>query len=278
MKRLIVNADDFGMTHGINRGIIEANGKGIVTAASIMVTGWAFEEAVQLARENPNLDIGLHLSLTVGRPASNDPSVNRYLTSHGTFRLTNRDILINLILHNISPSIFYREIEAQFMKALDTRLPITHIDGHESIHLFPGIREMVFTLMGRYGIPFMRLSYEGIGIRGLWKLKRWKKTLINLFGLLHERQIQRRGIRTTDYYYGTFDAGYLGKEKLMATILNLKEGTTEIMCHPGYRDERFDRISGGRYLPDQELRALRDAEVKNLLHERGIHLISFQDL
>ena len=278
MKRLIVNADDFGMTRGINRGIIEANGKGIVTAASIMVTGWAFEEAVQLARENPNLDIGLHLSLTVGMPALNDPAVNRYLTSHGTFRLTNRDILINLILHNISPSIFYREIEAQFMKALDTRLPINHIDGHESIHVFPGIREMVFKLMGRYGIPFIRLSYEGISLRGLWKLKRWKKTLINLFGLLHGRQIRRRGIRTTDYYYGTFDAGYLGKEKLMATILNLKEGTSEIMCHPGYRDECFDRISGGRYLPDQELRALIDAEVKNLLHERGVHLISFQDL
>lgn len=278
MKRLIVNADDFGMTHGINRGIIEANGKGIVTAASIMVTGWAFDEAVQLARENPNLDIGLHLSLTVGRPASNDPAVHRYLTSHGTFRLGNRDLLIKLILHNILPSVPYREIEAQFKKAIDTRLPITHIDGHESIHLFPGIREIVFQLMERYGIPFMRLSYERIGLRRVWKLRRWKKALVNLFGLLHQRQIRRRGIRTTDYYYGTFDAGYLGKEKLMATISNLREGTSEIMCHPGYRDESFDRICGGRYLPDQELRALMDAEVKNLLHERGIHLIGFKDM
>ncbi len=278
MKRLIVNADDFGMTHGINRGIIEANGEGIVTAASIMVVGWAFEEAVQLARENPNLDIGLHLSLTVGRPVSNDPAVNSHLTSHGTFRLTNRDLLINLILHTILPSIPYREIEAQFKKALDTGLPITHIDGHESIHLFPGIREMVFELMGRYGIPYMRLSYEGIGLRGLWKLKRWKKALINLFGLILRRRIRSLGIRTTDYYYGTFDAGYLGKEKLMAKISNLKEGTSEIMCHPGYRDESFNRICGDRYLPDQELGALMDAEVKNLLHELGIHLISFKDL
>ncbi len=278
MKALIVNADDFGMTHGINRGIIEASGKGIVTATSIMVTGWAFEEAVQLARENPDLDIGLHLSLTVGKPASNDPAVNRCLTSHGTFRLGNRDLLINLILHTISPSIPYREIEAQFKKALDTRLPITHIDGHESIHLLPGIREIVFELMGRYGIPFLRLSYEGIGFRGLWKLKRWKKALINLFGLLLRRQIRRRGIRTTDYYYGSFDAGYLGKEKLMAAISNVKEGTSEIMCHPGYRDELFNRICGARYLPDQELRALMDREVKNLLHERGIHLIGFKDL
>jgi hopanoid biosynthesis associated protein HpnK len=278
MKALIVNADDFGMTHGINRGIIEASGKGIVTATSIMVTGWAFEEAVQLARENPNLDIGLHLSLTVGRPVSNDPAVNRCLTSHGTFRLGNRDLLIDLILHTISPSIPYREIEAQFKKALDTRLPITHIDGHESIHLFPGIREIVFELMGRYGIPFLRLSYEGIGLRRLWKLKRWKKALINLFALLLRRQIRRRGIRTTDYYYGSFDAGYLEKEKLIGAISNVKEGTSEIMCHPGYRDELFDRICGGRYLPDQELRALMDGEVKTLLHERGIHLISFKDL
>lgn len=278
MKRLIVNADDFGMTHGINRGIIEATANGIVTAASIMVTGWAFEEAVQLARENPNLDVGLHLSLTVGRPASDDPAVYRDLASHGTFRLGNRDLLINLILRKITPSVLHREIEAQFKKAVDTRLPITHIDGHESIHLFPGIREIVFQLMGRYGIPSMRLSYERIGLRKVWKLRRWKKASINLFGLFHQRQIRRHGIRTTDYYYGTFDAGYLRKEELMATISNLEEGTSEIMCHPGYRDESFVRICGGRYLPDQELKALMDAEVQELLHKRSVHLVGFKDL
>jgi len=278
MKRLIVNADDFGMTHGVNRGIIEANGKGIVTAASIMVTGQAFEEAVALARENPKLDMGLHLSLTVGRPASNDPAVHRHLASHGTFRLGNKDLLMGLMLHTMSPSVPYREIEAQFKKAVETRLPITHVDGHESIHLFPGIREMVFELMERYGISFMRLSYERIGLRKVWKLKRWKKSLINLFGLVNQRQIRRRGVRTTDYYHGTFYAGYLGKEQLMATIRNLKEGTSEIMCHPGYRDESFDRICGGRYLPDQELRALMNPEVKRLLRDRDVRLISFKDL
>jgi len=278
MKRLIVNADDFGMTHGINRGIIEATAHGIVTAASIMVTGWAFEEAVQLAAENPNLDVGLHLSLTVGTPASGDPAVHRDLASHGTFRLGNRDLLIDLILRRIMPSVLHREIEAQFKKAVEARLPITHIDGHESIHLFPGIREVVFQLMGQYGIPSMRLSHERIGLRKVWRLKRWKKALINLFGLLHRRQMRRHGIRTTDYYYGTFDAGYLGKGELMAMISNLKEGTSEIMCHPGYRDESFDRICGGRYLPDQELTALMDAEVQDLLHRRGVHLVSFKDL
>jgi predicted glycoside hydrolase/deacetylase ChbG (UPF0249 family) len=266
------------MTHGINRGIVEACRKGIVTAASIMVTGWAFEEAVQLARESPKLDIGLHLSLTVGRPASNDAAVHRYLASRGTFRLGNRDLLIGLILRTISPSVAYREIEAQFKRAADSRLPITHIDGHESIHLFPGIRERVFQLMENYHIPFIRHSYEGMSFRSAWKLRRWKKVLLTLFGLVFRRNIRRRGIGTTDHYHGAFDAGYLGKERLLAMISSLQEGTSEIMCHPGYRDESFDRISGGRYLPDQELRALMDPEVKNLLHQRGIHLISFRDL
>jgi hopanoid biosynthesis associated protein HpnK len=278
MKRLIVNADDFGMTHGVNKGIIAASRKGIVTAASIMVTGQAFEEAVALARENPKLDIGLHLSLTVGRPASNDPAVHKYLASHGTFRLGNKDLLMGLMLRTLSPSASHREIEAQFEKAVRTRLPITHVDGHESIHLFPGIRERIFELMERYSIPFIRLSYERIGYKNVWKLSRWKKSLINLFGLANQGQISRRGIRTTDHYHGTFDAGYLGKERLMATIRDLKEGTSEIMCHPGYRDESFDRISGGRYLPDQELGALMDPEVKRLLRDRGVRLISFKDL
>ena len=106
----------------------------------------------------------------------------------------------------------------------------------------------------------------------------WKKASINLFGLFHQRQIRRHGIRTTDYYYGTFDAGYLRKEELMATISNLEEGTSEIMCHPGYRDESFVRICGGRYLPDQELKALMDAEVQELLHKRSVHLVGFKDL
>ena len=277
MKRLIINADDFGMTRGVNRGIIEASGEGVVTAASIMVTGWAFEEAVQLARENPNLDLGLHLSLTVGRPASNDADVYRSLAPHGVFRSGNKDLLIKVILRKISPPVLYREIEAQFKKAVDTQLPITHIDGHESVHVFPGIREIVFELMDRYDIPFIRHSYEEIGLRELWKLRRWKKVLLNLFGLLLQREIRSRGTRTTDYYYGAFDAGYLGKERLMATISGLKEGTSEIMCHPGYRDEAFDRISGDRYLPEEELKALVDTEVKSILHERGIHLVSFRD-
>jgi hopanoid biosynthesis associated protein HpnK len=278
VKRLIVNADDFGMTHGINRGIVEASREGIVTATSIMVTGWAFEEAVRLARENPQLDIGLHLSLTVGKPASNDAAVHRQFASRGTFGLGNKDILIGLILRTISPSVAHREIEAQFKKASDTRLPITHIDGHESIHLFPGIRERVFHLVERYHIPFVRHSYEGMSLRSIGKLRRWKKVLLSLFGLGFRRHIRRRGIGTTDHYYGAFDAGYLGKERLVAMISRLQEGTSEIMCHPGYRDDSFDRISGGHYLPDQELWALTDPQVKNLLSQRGIQLISFRDL
>jgi hopanoid biosynthesis associated protein HpnK len=278
MKCLIVNADDFGMTNGINRGIIEATANGIVTAASIMVTGWAFEEAVQLARENPSLDIGLHLSLTVGRPVSNDPNVIRSLAPTGAFRFGNRDLLIHLIRHKIRLSVLHREIQAQFKKAVDAGLHVTHVDGHESIHLFPGIRDAVFEMMKHYGIIFVRRSYERIHLKEVWKLRRWKKVFLNLFGLLLGRQIRGSGLRTTDYYYGSFDAGYLGREKLVAMILDLREGTSEIMCHPGYRDESFDRICGGRYLPDHELKALMDTEVQDLLHKRGVHLVSFKDL
>jgi hopanoid biosynthesis associated protein HpnK len=278
MKRVIVNADDLGMTHGINRGIIEAHERGIVTAASIMATGCAFEEGVQLARENPSLDIGLHLSLTVGRPVSNDPNVIRSLAPTGAFRFGNRDLLIHLILHKIPLSVLHREIQAQFKKAVDAGLHVTHVDGHESIHLFPGIRDAVFEMMKHYGIIFVRRSYERIHLEEVWKLRRWKKVFLNLFGLLLGRQIPGSGLRTTDYYYGSFDAGYLGKEKLVAMILDLREGTSEIMCHPGYRDESFDRICGGRYLPDHELKALMDTEVQDLLHKRGVHLVSFKDL
>jgi predicted glycoside hydrolase/deacetylase ChbG (UPF0249 family) len=266
------------MTHGINRGIIEAHERGIVTAASIMATGCAFEEGVQLARENPSLDIGLHLSLTVGRPVSNDPNVIRSLAPTGAFRFGNRDLLIHFILHKIPLSVLHREIQAQFKKAVDAGLHVTHVDGHESIHLFPGIRDAVFEMMKHYGIIFVRRSYERIHLKEVWKLRRWKKVFLNLFGLLLGRQIRGSGLRTTDYYYGSFDAGYLGREKLVAMILDLREGTSEIMCHPGYRDESFDRICGGRYLPNHELKALMDTEVQDLLHKRGVHLVSFEDL
>lgn len=278
MKRVIVNADDFGMTPGINRGILETHGRGIVTATSMMATGSAFEEGIRLARENPSLDMGLHLSLTVGKPVSNDPDVIRSLATSGAFRFGNRDLLIDLLFGKISPSVLHREIEAQFKKAVDTGIRVTHVDGHESIHLFPGIRDIVFEMMKHYGIVFIRRSYERIPLRKVGKLRYWKKALLNLLGLLLVRRIRGSGLRTTDYYYGSFDAGYLGRENLAAMILNLREGTSEIMCHPGYRDASFDLISGGRYLPEQELRALTHAGVKNLLRERGVQLISFSDL
>jgi predicted glycoside hydrolase/deacetylase ChbG (UPF0249 family) len=244
----------------------------------MMTTGRAFEEGVRLAKENLSLDMGLHLSLTVGKPVSNDPDVIRSLAPSGAFRFGNRDLLIHLLLGKISPSVLHREIEAQFKKAVDTGLRVTHVDGHESIHLFPGIRDIVFEMMKHHGIVFIRRSYERIPLRKVGILRHWKKVLLNLLGLLLVKRIRGSGLRTTDYYYGSFDAGYLGRENVAAMIVDLREGTSEIMCHPGYRDASFDLISGGRYLPEQELRALTHAGVKNLLRERGVQLISFSDL
>src|SRR6266540_1832211 len=163
MKELIINADDFGLSSGANRAIIKAWREGILTSASLMVTGEAFEEAVSLARENPGLQVGLHLTLVQGKAAVAHQGFPNIADAHGNF--TNDPVMAGMryfFLRSLRKQL-KMEIEGQILKFRDTGLSLSHIDGHLNIHMHPTVFDILLPLMPKYGISTFRLSRERLG-------------------------------------------------------------------------------------------------------------------
>ena len=263
MRKVVVNADDFGFTRDVNRGIVEAHRQGILTATTLMASGAAFDDAVRLARENPTLDIGVHLVL-VGEPPF--PATVAQLTravAFGRIRI-------------------YDELQAQVRRILDTGLEPTHLDTHKHTHLLPPVLEAVAQLSEEYKIPWVRRPFDfpltpaGPGVT--WAKRATSKSLSIVRGRF-ARVLARHGCRSTDYFAGFQITGHYAAVDLARLIRALPEGSTEFMCHPGICGDELrsarTRLKDSR---EQELRALTAPEVRAALTESGVELVSYRGL
>ncbi|MCL4402999.1 MAG: ChbG/HpnK family deacetylase [Acidobacteria bacterium] len=266
MKRLIVNADDFGFTHDVNAGIIEAHRKGILTAATLMATGAAFPDAVELARENPSLDIGCHLVLV------NAPSA---LDSGRPLPRTVSDLLKQIVARRMD---VYGELRAQIEKTLAAGLCPTHLDTHKHTHLFPPVLEAVARLGQEFRIPWVRQPFDfPLTAAGVpWT----KRVTSRAFGLVRRRfqgVLARHGCRSTDHFAGFRITGRFRTPELVALIAALPEGLTELMCHPGRCTEELlrapTRLKASR---QQELDALLAPATRGALTRHGVELASYR--
>lgn len=245
MKQLIVNADDFGFTRDVNEGIVHAHQHGILTSTTLMATGAAFDHAVSLARDNPTLDIGVHLVLvgSSGYP----PTVGRLTASVALRRIP-----------------VYQELVAQVEKILGAGLTPTHLDTHKHTHLLPPVLDAVARISQEFGIPWVR---QPIPLRVPF-----------LRAALHNRLL-RRGCRTTDHFPGFEITGAYDTPGLAALIRRLPEGVTEFMCHPGFCGDEL-RAAPTRLKESRrtELDALISSEVRQAMREASVTLISYRDL
>lgn len=249
MKRLIVNADDLGRTHGINTGVFEAHRLGIVTSATAMVNYDSVREAAAMSRENPNLGIGLHIALTGGRPALPAASIPSLLDAHGAQPAKPE------VLGRPRPEEIAAEVEAQFAKFIEIfgRRP-THLDSHHHSHRLPDVFEAVRALALREGLPVRNAG----GFMGA--------------------ALKKAGLRTNDAFEeGFFDEG-VTLANLLHIIENLPEGTTEMMCHPAHADAELAATSSYAAVRVLELAALCEPSVKSALARAGVSLIRFSDL
>ncbi|MEO7143258.1 MAG: ChbG/HpnK family deacetylase [Bryobacteraceae bacterium] len=268
MKRLVVNADDFGFTRGVNAGIVEAYRDGILTAATLMANGAAFDDAVRLARENPSLDIGCHLVL-VGGPSVLDPSRDLPATMSELVRVVaSRRIRI------------YDELASQVRRILAAGVAPTHLDTHKHTHLLPPVLSAVARIGEAFGIPWVRRPFDFPMQPG--RAPWMKRAVSQSFGLVRgqfHRMLTRHACRTTDHFAGFQITGRYGPAELAALIRALPEGTTEFMCHPGRCGEDLrmarTRLKESR---EEELRALVSAEVRSAVSEAGVDLVSYRDL
>ncbi len=261
MKRLVVNADDFGFTRDVNQGIIEAHRNGILTATTLMATGEAFDDAVRLAQENPLLDIGCHLVL-VGSPG---------------LPATVPQLLQAITLGRIQ---VYQELSAQVRRILEAGLSPTHLDTHKHTHLLPPVLDAVARISEEFAIPWVRRPFDlPMHSKRAGVLKR---AVSGSFGVVRgrfERELTRRGCRSTDHFAGFQITGNYDARELAELIRVLPDGSTELMCHPGFCTAELraatTRLKESR---ERELRALTSAEVRVALKEARVELASYRDL
>jgi hopanoid biosynthesis associated protein HpnK len=278
MLKLVVHADDFGLSEPINDGILKAHRNGVLTSASLMANGRGFEHAVSICRQVPTLDVGVHLTLVEERPVLDAPSVTTLVDENGRFHRRATVLAQRYFRRKISIEQVHSELDAQIRKVLSHGIRVTHLDGHQHAHMLPRILRVTVDLARRYGIRFLRFPAEQVALYMLAKREAFTR-LPQLAGLNFLSFLGRNAsIRRTDHFVGFFLGGKLNKANLLRVIQHLpRRGTCELMCHPGIDDPQPTHAHWG-YRWAEELDALLDREVAEALRRRPVQLTSYREL
>jgi len=287
VKNLIVNADDLGWTDGINRGIVEAFHHGIVTSTSLLANGAAFAGGVEAARSAPGLGVGVHLNLSDGPPIADRETVTTLLNMNGELAGGPESLLLRRARRGLLLGEVENEWDAQIQKVRDAGIAPTHVDGHKHVHMLPGLFEIALRLAKRHGIGAIRVSLEASSLRaalssgsrrhaGVVMKQGVQARGLKLLARDAREQAEHAGISTADYFCGIAQTGELTREGVERFVKSLPEGTTELMCHPGYADEALQktptRLQDSR---QTELHILTDSGIRNLVASLGIRLIDY---
>jgi hopanoid biosynthesis associated protein HpnK len=282
MKKLIVNADDFGLSGGANQAVIRAYREGILTSTSLMAGGRAFAEAVSLARENPGLQVGLHLTLLQGRAVLPPEELPGLVDREGNFPVDPVLTGMRYFFRRSLRSELQREIGAQILRFRETGLPLSHIDGHLNIHMHPTVFSILAELMPKYGISSFRLTRENLAqdpaTDGTRRFGRRLDAFI--FARLAENcrpVLEKLGIFHTDEVKGLLNSGRMTEAYLLKVLDGLKPGSTEIYFHPGCLPDPELAAWMPDYRHEEELAALTSPKVREKIIELGIHLGTYRE-
>jgi hopanoid biosynthesis associated protein HpnK len=270
-RRLIVNADDFGRSHSINQAVIRAHREGILTTASLMVNGQAADEAVELARQNPRLGTGLHLTLVCGTSALKPSEIPGLVDGDRSFSNNPIATGVRYFFHFSLRSPLEREIRAQFERFRATGLKLDHVNGHLHFHMHPAVLKILTNRVQEWSITHFRLTRDLFWLN--WRLSSghffYRASHALIFGWLTPgaRSVLRgRGIKHTAAVFGLLQNGRVDEDYVTRLIPCLPAGDSELYSHPSLDEFRH------------ELDALISPRVKALIQERGIQLIRYQDL
>ncbi len=260
--RLIINADDFGLTSGINRAVEDLHRAGVLSSATLMANGPAFEDAVALARRNPSLGIGCHIVLVDGVPLSPPDRIPSLL---GPDRRRLRPSLLNFAAAATTGKLREQELRtealAQIRRIQAAGLHVTHLDTHKHTHTFPSVAASLVQVAREASVPLFRNPFEpqwslALGAGSL--LRRLQIQALALLGRRFHATLRAGSIATTGGTMGIAATGHLDKRVLTHLLHHLPPGTWELVCHPGYNDADLDRVP-------TRLRTHRDIERLALL-------------
>jgi len=274
--RLIVNADDFGLSEAVNRAVIQAHENGIVTSTSIMAGGAAFEHAAVLAARCPMLDVGVHLTLTEQRPVAD--SVPSLVGTDGMFAPHATDLAKRCLRGRIALGDVHKELDAQIRRVRTYGLRPTHLDGHQHVHVLPGIARVVASLARAHGISAVRVPTErprGYMLEDPRNIKRLAEQIaLGLLGALSPLRHLRRVDRFVGFYFG----GRLNEQNLRTLLERLPPSkTVELMCHPGLEDPGSP-YGHWNYAWAAETAALTSPAIRELITAHGVRLIGYRDV
>src|SRR5215470_3303413 len=279
MRRLIVNADDFGLTSGVNRGILEAHSRGIVTSATLMACGRKFDEAASLASKVPDLSVGCHVVLVDGTPMMNPADVPS-LVANGDpiFRQSLLHFAGRATAGRLHPGQIEAEITAQIRKLQAAGVHVSHLDSHKHTHMFPAVFKPLLRAAKACGVRAVRNPFEPLvfATNGNWKRK-FKLRMLRRYQSAFATHLAEAGMKTPDGCIGIVATGGLTLETFTSLVENLPEGTWEFVSHPGYNDAELDSVATRlRDSRNKELAILTSDKVKELVARNGIELISYR--
>jgi predicted glycoside hydrolase/deacetylase ChbG (UPF0249 family) len=277
--RLIVNADDFGLTGGVNRAITELLTAGAVTSTTLMARARATNEAIEMARATPLLGVGCHVVLVDGEPVLPVREISSLVERRtGRFHLTLSGFLMRLLSGRVRDGEIEAEAAAQIGLLRSKGVALTHVDTHKHVHMFPAVLRPVLRAARAAGIGAVRNPFEAA-----WSLRataeapwvrRGEVTALRLLERRFRQIVAEEGFATTDGAVGVLATGTLNAETLSALLRNLPPGTWELVTHPGYNDAELagvhTRLLASRETEREALAALERAP--------GIELISFAGL
>jgi len=290
VRRLIVNADDFGFTAGVNRAIVEAHTRGIVTSSTLMANARAFADAIVSAKTVPRLSVGCHIVLIDGEPildAKQIPSIASASSGRVRFRQGLKSFATRALAGRLDAGEIESEATAQIRKLQAAGVNVSHVDTHKHTHLFPSVLRPLLRAARACGVRAIRnpfgprqplRSSELLKRPGLWT-RYAEVRILRMLAARFREAANRAGLTTPDGTLGIVVTGALDEKLFRAVAAIIPEGTWEFVCHPGYNDDDL-KLAGTRLRESREaeLRVLTMPEARSLLLNQGISLISYHEL
>jgi predicted glycoside hydrolase/deacetylase ChbG (UPF0249 family) len=288
VKTLIVNADDFGLTEGVNRGIVHAHLEGIVTSATLLANGLAFDSAVNVSKSVHGLGLGVHLNLSEGAPVSHPCRVPTLLDARKRLHFSPLKLWLAIAAGQVRVAEIETELRAQITKIVRAGIAPTHLDGHKHIHVVPAISDIVIRLAVEFGIPAVRCPLEKnppmtaivqnhrsarISVAQQYLVGRAVSSLANRL----KKDLRAARLAFASHFLGLSQTGFLNGRVLEEILVHLPAGTSELMCHPGFTDASLES-TGTRLLAQREAELLALKTAKETVAARGIRLATYSQV
>jgi chitin disaccharide deacetylase len=270
-RRLVVNADDFGRSESINAAVIQAHREGILTTASLMVNEPACAQAVELAKQNPGLGVGLHLALLCGRCALPPDQIPGLVNEAGEFTNNPAGAGCRYFFRTSLRGQLRQELHAQFKKFRATGLPLDHVNGHLHMHLHPVVFDTLMRDAALLGIDRLRLTLDPLRLnlrlaKGHWAYRLLHAAIFHPLSARSRPHLRRRHIAHTSRVFGLLQNARVDEAYVAALLSNLPPGDSELYSHPSLDEFR------------NEFEALISPRVRSQVRQLGIELIRYQDL